>query len=179
MRRWSRSRRDLDDAVDHVHALYDFPEYAIAITFLSRKPEVEHGVVDDIDEELRRCRMRIGRARHGQRPNGILKVVVRFIANRAARWFLFEFRGESSALNHEAGNDPVENRAVIEAVLGVAQEVLDRLRRLVGIELDDNGTGIGLQFNLRIRREYQCGEEQSECKYNDSVEIHGRGDNVE
>src|SRR4030095_10692070 len=153
MRRWSRSRWNLDDAIDHVHAFHDLAEYTIAVPFLGWKAVVEHGVVDDIDEELRGCRMWIRRARHGQRSDRILQAVVRFITDWSLRRLLFELRGESSALDHEAGNYPMEDGAVIKAVLGIAQEILDRLRCLVGIELDDDGPCVCFQFDLRIRGE--------------------------
>jgi len=48
------------------------------------------------------------------------------------------------------------------AVLDVLQEIIDRERRLVGIELDDDGTGAGLQFDLRFRRAGSARGEQAE-----------------
>jgi len=44
----------------------------------------------------------------------------------------------------------VEDRAVVEAILRVLQEVLDGLGRLVGGEFDDDDALIGFEFDLRV-----------------------------
>ena len=50
--------------------------------------------------------------------------------------FLLEVRGQTAALDHESGDDPVEDRPVIELGVDVAQEVLDRDRGLHVVELE-------------------------------------------
>jgi hypothetical protein len=48
-----------------------------------------------------------------------------------------------AALDDEAGHDPVEGQAVVEAVAGVHHEVVDRVRRQLGIELEDDVAAVG------------------------------------
>ena len=49
----------------------------------------------------------------------------------------------ATALDHEAGNDPVENQTVVEALLNQGDEIGDGLRCLLGIELSGDDTAIG------------------------------------
>ena len=44
----------------------------------------------------------------------------------------------------------MEDRAVVVAVLHVLQEVLDGLRRVLGIELEHDRAQAGLELDLRI-----------------------------
>ena len=79
------------------------------------------------------------------------------------------FAVEATALDHEAVDDAMEDRAVVEAVLHVLQEVLDGHWRLVGVKFDDDGAQAGLQFDHRVRGpgrnriEHECGQRASSC----------------
>src|SRR5581483_5860545 len=60
--------------------------------------------------------------------------------------------GRVAALDHEVGDDAVEDDAVVEAVARELREVLDRLRRVVGIELDADRAVVRMQRRLAHAR---------------------------
>ena len=98
--------------------------------------EVQAFVIDEVDEKLCRGRMRVSRACHG---DGVLEVgqaVVGLVLDRRARALDLQILGEAAALDHEARNHAMEHGAVVETVFGVLEKILDRLRRLSGIEFD-------------------------------------------
>lgn len=45
-----------------------------------------------------------------------------------------------AALDHEVGNDAVEDGPVVVAARGERRKVLARLGRVLGVQLDDDGT---------------------------------------
>ena len=53
--------------------------------------------------------------------------------------------GWVASLDHEAGNHPVEEHAIVEAILGEKDEVVDGLRRPFSVELDLDVSVIGVQ----------------------------------
>src|SRR5215813_5830691 len=161
----------LGDALHDVHALHYFSEYAIAVAFLRRKAKIEIRGVGNVDEELRRCRVRIRCPRHGYGADGVLQAVLGLVADRGTGGLLLEIRGESPALDHETGYDAVEYGAVVKAVPGVLQEVLHGLRRLFGIELDDDRPDVGCQLHLGVGRQYYRRNEQ--CKSEEGDSDHG------
>jgi hypothetical protein len=75
---------------------------------------------------------------------------LRLVHHRRARRLLLEVAGEAAALEHEAVDHAVEDGAVVVAVAHVLQEVLHRLRRLRGIELEADGAGGGAHVDLRV-----------------------------
>ena len=72
------------------------------------------------------------------------------IGDRRPRRLLLEVAGEAAALDHEAGDHAVELRAVVVLRLHVLEEVRDRLRRGVGVELDADRARGGVDVDLRI-----------------------------
>src|SRR5699024_1391224 len=56
-----------------------------------------------------------------------------------------------AALNHEAGDDAVENQPVIKALVDQAEEVVDGVRRELGVELSlDDAAVLHLKGNYRV-----------------------------
>jgi hypothetical protein len=75
----------------------------------------------------------------------------------------FCFRsGEAAALDHEVRNHAMEHRAVEEAVLRILEEVLNRLGRLVLIQLDRQRALRGLDLELGIGG--VRGDAEKKCK---------------
>ena len=64
--------------------------------------------------------------------------------------FCVKVRGESATLDHEPGDHAMELSAVVLLRLDVGQEVLDGLRRGIGVELDPDFAGAGVEVDLRI-----------------------------
>ena len=65
----------------------------------------------------------------------------------------------------------MENRAVEKAVLRILQEVLHRFRRLVLVELDQQGTLRGLDLELGIGG--VGGDAEQECENKQEQAMHG------
>src|SRR5437588_652700 len=55
-----------------------------------------------------------------------------------------------AALDHEVGNDPVEREAVVEVVAGQEDEVVDRLRCLLGVQGDRDRATLGRLHRRRV-----------------------------
>ena len=87
------------------------------------------------------------RARHRDRADVVLEAVPASFAIGSARRLLLHVRVEAAALDHEAVDDAVENGAVVVIVLHVLEEVLDGLRRLIGIQLEDDHAAVGLELD--------------------------------
>ena len=81
--------------------------------------------------------MRIRRARHGDGALFVLQAIGRFIANVVMRWLLLHVGCEAAALDHEVGDDAVENGGGVVAFIRIALEV-----------------GAGLGSGFRIEFEY-------------------------
>ena len=122
------------DFLEHVEALGDLAEDAVAEALRRGAAEVEEAVVRHVDEELAGGAVHVGGARHGQRALRVLEAVGRLVADRPARRLLLHVAREAAALDHEVGDDAVEDRAVVVAVFDVLEKVLHRLRGLVRIE---------------------------------------------
>src|SRR5207237_2608894 len=91
----------------------------------------EEGVVCEVHEELRGGAVDVAGAGHGQAAAGVLQPVAGLVADRCARLLAGEVRRQSAALDDEARYDAVKDGAVEMAVIDVAQEILDRDRRLL------------------------------------------------
>ena len=93
-----------------------------------------HGVaVGRDDEELRAVRVRPG-VRHRERALDdlvVVELVLELVAGAAGAGAL-----RAAALDHEVGDHAVEDEPVVEAFARELREVRDRLRGLVGEELD-------------------------------------------
>src|SRR3984957_2577901 len=118
---------DRGDLVDHVHAVGNAGEHGVAEVAAR---VIEKIVVLQIDEKLRGRAVDVVGTRHGERVAFVLEAVVRLVLDGRLRALLRHVFGETAALDDEAGNDPMEDRAVEEFVLDVVQKVGDRQRRV-------------------------------------------------
>src|SRR5260221_4764803 len=137
---------DCLDLIDHVAAFHDLPENTVTEAVRVGGAEIQEVVIHDIEEELRGCRVRIRRARHGHSVSIVLQTLARFVFYRGAPRFLLEPRFETAALYHESVDHAMEDRVVVKAVAHVLQEILRGYRRLFGIEFDDSVAHLDLQF---------------------------------
>ena len=113
---------------------------------------VEEVVVGDVDEELSGGRMRIVRAGHRDRVLVVLQAVVGFVLDRIVGGLLLHARFKAAALNHEALDHAVEDRAVVEARLHIVFEVFAGDRSVFGIKFNVDDAEIGSEANhLRIK----------------------------
>ena len=100
-------------------------------------------------EELRGGRMRLHGTGHGDGVLVVGEAVVRFVLDAWALVFLFfHARLETAALDHEVTDDTVENGVFVVACVHVLDEVGDGDRRFLGVQLDDDVTVVGGQFDL-------------------------------
>src|SRR6185503_17826166 len=114
------------DAIDLLHARDDLAEHGVVVV------EVWGGAVGDVELTARRIRMLA--ARHGHRAADVLLLVelrLDLIAGPAGAVAL-----GAPTLHDEVGHDAMEAEPVVEALLGQRHEVLDRLGRVLGKELD-------------------------------------------
>src|SRR5699024_6955313 len=106
---------------------------------------IERLVITQVDEKLRRGRVWIRRACHGQRAALVLQIIVGFIGDRAAQIIgRLVCGGKAAALDDETRNDAMKNRAVIKVVLDVLQEIGGGFRRLVRQHFNDYVAIIGV-----------------------------------
>ena len=114
------------DAVHHLHPGGDDAEHRVVA--------VEEGRGLEADVELAARGVGALRARHGHRAADVLLLVelgLDLVAGPAGAVAL-----RIAALGDEARLHAVEGEAVVEALLGEGDEVLDRLGRVGGIEVD-------------------------------------------
>src|SRR5262247_1050184 len=116
------------DAVDELHARHDLAEHGVLAVEMRRR------AVADVELAAGRVGMLAARHRHGA-AHVLLLVELRL--DRVARAARAVALG-AAALHDEVGHDPVEVEAVVEALLGQGDEVLDGLRRVLREELDPN-----------------------------------------
>ena len=115
---------------------------------------VEARVVLGVDEELRAGRIRFRPAGHGQRETTVLQIVGRLVEDAAAEplGLRCDVRVESPTLDHEAADDPMKDRVVVEAVLHVSEKVDDRRRRVTAEQFADDVTLGRLDDDPRVGR---------------------------
>ena len=121
----------IHDGIGHLHALDDLAERGILA--------VQMGSLLHHDEELAAGGVGAHGAGHGQHAPVMLQVVLEAVAGeltldgiaRAAHTGALG----ATALDHEAGDHPVEDQPVIEAGLDQAHKVVDRIGGHLGIEL--------------------------------------------
>src|SRR5260221_4660009 len=111
--------RHLGDPHYGIHPLYHPPEHRVSVALRRRVAIVEEAVVLDVDEELRGCRMRVGRARHRNGPEFVLQARLQressLVLYRRAGRLLAHPGLEAAPLNHETVDDAVKYRAIVEA----------------------------------------------------------------
>ena len=84
---------------------------------------VEEVIVGHVDEELSRCRVRILRTSHGDRVLVVFQTVGSFVFDRGIGGLLLHAFFKAAALNHEAADNAVEDRAVVKARLHIVFKV--------------------------------------------------------
>ena len=100
--------------------------------------------------------MRVRGARHRDGAVLVLESVGRLVGDRGTGGAGAEVGCITATLDHEAVDHAMEDGAVVVAGLDVSQEVLDRLRRLLRIEFENDFALIGFQGNLWIGSSWRC-----------------------
>jgi len=129
---------DLGDGIDNIHAGSDLAEGCVlAVQML--------GILVH-DEELGTCRVGGGGACHGQDTALVLQVILDAVEEELA---LDAVAGAThagafgaAALNHEAGNDAMEDQAVIIVMAAQIDEVCNALGCLLGIQFALNDSAV-------------------------------------
>src|SRR2546423_10640344 len=134
------------DFVDDVLALDDLAEHAVTPALGAGRRVIEEVVVLDVDEELARGRMRVGSPRHGDGIAIVLQAVSGLVLNGLLSRLQAHSRLEAAALDHEAVDDTVKHGVGVEPRLDVGEEILDRLRRALGVELERDDAEAGVQL---------------------------------
>ena len=117
--------------IDDVHSGEHAAEDGVAELRRRVPAVIELTVVRDVEVELRGRAAQLSASSHAQRAAQIAQPVRGLVQDRiACRLFGERFR-IAAALDHKAAFDPVKHGALVEALAGVLQEVLDGNRRLV------------------------------------------------
>ena len=95
--------------------------------------------------------MRVARARHGDRAANIVSPLPDSFGIMSSSFELQAGR-VTAALGHEAGNNAVKNKAVVEAAVDELEEVPDRDRRLPTVEFEDDVAFGRLYLDVGMRR---------------------------
>ena len=119
------------DGIHHIHAGSDLAKGGIlAVQML--------GILMH-DEELAACGVGRRGAGHAQHASFVLQFILHTVEEELA---LDAVAGAAhagavgaAALDHEAGNDPVEDQAVIEVMIAQIDEIIDALGGLIGVQL--------------------------------------------
>ncbi len=146
------------DGINHVHALGDLAEDGVA--------EIADAVVKDVlvlevDKKLRGGRIHRRGAGHGQRAPLVLQAVCSLVLDGRAGKLLGEFLVETTALDHEVPDHPVEDRPVVVFGLGVPDEVLDRDGCPVPEENSIDHALVGLDYDGRVALALVSGNRQA------------------
>lgn len=138
------------DRIDHMHAIDHFAEYAVTPAVRRGAGVIQEGIVLKVDEELAGGRMRVWSAGHGNAAAHVRKAVGRLIFNRCLVRLVGHVRRQTTTLDHEAGNDAVEQRAVIEALINISQYIGHGFRGSLGIQLNDDIAKAGGNLDARV-----------------------------
>jgi hypothetical protein len=84
-------------------------------------------------------------ARHGDGINLVLQAVIGLVLDGRVGGLFAQVLVHAAALDHEAVDDAVEDRAVVLALLDVLQEVVDRDRGFFRVQLDGDVAHAGFQ----------------------------------
>ena len=125
--------RDLQEAVNDLHALRDFAECGIIA--------VQEGFVTVADEELARCAVRIGAACHGDDAALMRQIILDTVAAELAldRFLAAAHAGalRVAALCHKVDHDAVEGQPVVKSLIHELLKVLAGDRCDIRIQRDD------------------------------------------
>ena len=94
--------------------------------------------------------MGIAGAGHGDGAALVRQAVVRLVLDRRPRRLFLAAHVAAAPLDHEAGDDAVEDGAVVVARFDVLQEVVDALRGFVGVQLDDDLALVRVERDVRV-----------------------------
>lgn len=132
---------DAGNFLDDIETVDDFSEDGVSVV------EVWRG--DFCDEELRTVCIRAGIC-HGEDAGGVMaEFGVEFVAE-SVTGAASANAARAAALNHEIGNDAMEDEAVVERSLsGFAGEFIDELE-LTGCEADEIFDGIGYEVFVEL-----------------------------
>ena len=123
-----------DDGIGHLHALDDLAEGGVLA--------VQVGGLLHHDEELAAGGVGVHGPGHGENTpvvlEGVAHAVVGELALDGVAGAAHAVAVGAAALDHEAGDHPVEDQAVVEAGLHQADEVVHRVGSHLGVELGDH-----------------------------------------
>ena len=88
----------------------------------------------------------------------LFQAVARLVLDRGPLAFLLLLHliRHPAPLDHEAGDDAVEDQVVVEPVVDVLEEVLDGDRGLVRVELEGDRPRGGVEHDDRASRSWPC-----------------------
>ncbi len=115
---------NLSDGINDIRSFCDPAKDTITDSIL-RRLFVEEEVVFRVDKELARRAIGNAGSSHRNRVLEIAQTVARFVFDRATSLLLSHVRGETSPLDHESIDYPVENRSVVVSVFRIRQKILD------------------------------------------------------
>ena len=122
---------DRSNGINHIHAGGDLTESGVL--------SVQVLGVRMHDEELAAGRVWRGRTGHAQNAPLVLQIVFHTVEEKltldAVAGAAHTGALGAAALDHEAGNDPVEDQAVIVIVIAQVDEIADTLRGFVRVQL--------------------------------------------
>ena len=101
---------------------------------------VEETRVVKADEKLAVRAVRVLRPRHRAHAANV-REAVKFLRQIGQRTAAHAGAGRITALRHEAGDDAVENNAVVKAFAGELGDAFDVQRRQIGAQADDDVAG--------------------------------------
>lgn len=140
----------LGDLVNHIHAVDDLAEHAVAPALHGGGGKVQEGVVGVVDEELRGGGVRVHGTGHGNGAAVVLQAVVGLVLHGLAGGLFIHADAEAAALDHEAVDDAVEDGVGVEAVIHILEEVGNGFGGLVRIEFQQDVAGRGFEKDVGV-----------------------------
>ncbi len=144
------------DFFDYVHAENNFAKDSIL-------GGVEGGVVLGIDEKLGVGTVEVTLSGHCDSTFFIENVQRGFVDDIGIGLFKVGDTFIAATLNHEVGDDAVENGIVVEAIVDVFEEIFDGFGAFLFIEFDDDFAHIGVKFDDGVAGDARCGNYET-CK---------------